>query len=57
MLPIERQKQILDWLSKEGNLTITEISKRLNVSEMTIYRDIKPLVEEKRFIKLHAEFL
>jgi DeoR/GlpR family transcriptional regulator of sugar metabolism len=51
MLPIERQKQILDWLGKEGNLTITEISKRLNVSEMTVYRDIRPLVEEKKIHK------
>jgi DNA-binding transcriptional ArsR family regulator len=51
MLPIERQKQILKWLSEEGNLSIIEISKRLNVSEMTIYRDIKPLLERKKIKK------
>ena len=51
MLPIERQKQILTWLTEEGTLSITEISKRLNVSEMTVYRDIKPLLEEKKINK------
>jgi DeoR/GlpR family transcriptional regulator of sugar metabolism len=51
MLPIERQHQILDWLTEEGTLTITEISKRLNVSEMTVYRDIKPLLEENKIDK------
>ena len=42
MLPIERQKLILEWLGEEGTLSIVEISKRLYVSEMTIYRNIKP---------------
>jgi DeoR family transcriptional regulator, copper-sensing transcriptional repressor len=51
MLPIERREHMLTWLNKEGTLSITEISKRLNVSEMTVYRDIKPLIEEKKIIK------
>jgi DNA-binding transcriptional ArsR family regulator len=51
MLPIERQKLILEWLSEEGTLSIIEISKRLNVSEMTIYRDIKPLLEREKIKK------
>jgi DeoR family transcriptional regulator, copper-sensing transcriptional repressor len=51
MLPIERQKQILAWLSKEGTVSILEISKRLKVSEMTVYRDIKPLLEGKKIKK------
>ncbi|MEH7333551.1 DeoR family transcriptional regulator [Neobacillus drentensis] len=51
MLPIERRQQLLEWLKKEGTLSITEISKRLQVSEMTIYRDIKPLIDEKKIIK------
>ncbi|MBV7506758.1 DeoR family transcriptional regulator [Bacillus sp. sid0103] len=51
MLPIERREQMLTWLEKEGTLSITEISNRLNVSEMTVYRDIKPLIEEKKIIK------
>ena len=51
MLPLERQHQILSWLDQEGTLSIAEISKRLNVSEMTIYRDIKPLLEGKKINK------
>lgn len=51
MLPLERQKQILSWLSEEGTLSIAEISKRFNVSEMTVYRDIKPLLEERKINK------
>lgn len=51
MLPIERQQQLLEWLNTEVTLSITEISKRLNVSEMTVYRDIKPLVKENKVIK------
>jgi predicted transcriptional regulator len=51
MLPIERQKQLLSWLKEEGALSISEISKRLQVSEMTIYRDIKPLLTENKIIK------
>lgn len=51
MLPIERQKQLLVWLKEEGALSISEISERLQVSEMTIYRDIKPLLTENKIIK------
>jgi DeoR/GlpR family transcriptional regulator of sugar metabolism len=51
MLPIERRQQILNWLNDEGTLTVTEISKRLNVSEMTVYRDIKPLIRENKIHK------
>lgn len=51
MLPIERQNQIIEWLKEEETLSIAEISKRLNVSEMTVYRDIKPLLEENKINK------
>lgn len=51
MLPFERQKQIVNWLKEEGALSIVEISKRLNVSEMTVYRDIKPLIEDNKIKK------
>ncbi|UFT99572.1 DeoR family transcriptional regulator [Radiobacillus kanasensis] len=51
MLPIERQKQIVTWLENEGTLRVSNISKRLGVSEMTIYRDIKPLIEQKKVFK------
>jgi DeoR family transcriptional regulator, copper-sensing transcriptional repressor len=51
MLPIERRQQILTWLNHEGALSISEISQRLKVSEMTIYRDIKPLLDERKISK------
>ena len=51
ILPIERQQQILTWLEKEAALRVSEISKRLDVSEMTVYRDIKPLIEQQKVLK------
>ncbi|MFJ7728796.1 DeoR family transcriptional regulator [Neobacillus sp. NPDC097160] len=51
MLPIERRQQLLKWLKEEGALSIAEISRRLQVSEMTVYRDIKPLLVERVIIK------
>lgn len=51
LLPIERQQQILIWLEEEKSLRISDISKRFNVSEMTVYRDIKPLVDQKKVLK------
>lgn len=46
MLPIERQKQMKALISTNKMLRISELSEHFNVSEMTIYRDIKPLIEE-----------
>ncbi|MFB5660359.1 DeoR family transcriptional regulator [Alteribacillus sp. HJP-4] len=51
MLPIERQQQILTWLEHEETMRVSDISKRLDVSEMTIYRDIKPLIEQEKILK------
>ncbi|HLU23360.1 MAG TPA: DeoR family transcriptional regulator [Bacillaceae bacterium] len=46
MLPIERQKQIKRLIQEKKTLKISDLSEQFQVSEMTIYRDIKPLVEE-----------
>nr|WP_304214917.1 DeoR family transcriptional regulator [Fredinandcohnia onubensis] len=46
MLPIERQSKIRKLIQKQKTLKISELSEQFNVSEMTIYRDIKPLLEE-----------
>ena len=51
MLPIDRQQQVLAWLEKEGTLRVSDISNRLNVSEMTVYRDLKPLLAENKIQK------
>ncbi|MBX6395430.1 MAG: DeoR family transcriptional regulator, partial [Alicyclobacillaceae bacterium] len=54
MLPSERQSKILDWLQKEGHLKISELSRRLHVSEMTVHRDIRVLAEQGRVIKTYG---
>jgi len=51
MLPIERQQQILAWLEQQGTLRVSDISNRLNVSEMTVYRDLQPLLGQQKIHK------
>ncbi|MFD6210965.1 DeoR family transcriptional regulator [Peribacillus sp. NPDC060253] len=51
MLPIDRQQQILTWLQQEETLRVSDISKRLEVSEMTVYRDLKPLIDQRKVFK------
>lgn len=51
MLPIERLECIKDLIQKNGNLKISELSKQLGVSEMTIHRDLKPLIEDGMVFK------
>lgn len=46
MLPAERQGKIRKWVQTEKTLGISEMSAYFQVSEMTIYRDIKPLIVE-----------
>src|SRR5690625_4512120 len=51
MLPIERRKQIEKLITEHKHLKITELSEYLRVSEMTIHRDLAPLVAEGKIIK------
>lgn len=51
MLPIERRRQIMKWLEEEKSISIKELSERLQISEMTVYRDIKPLLEKEDIYK------
>lgn len=51
MLPIERQNEIRTLIKTKKMLRINELSEQFNVSEMTIYRDIKPLIEDGSVIK------
>ena len=51
MLPVERQHRIKELIKVKKNLKIADLSKELNVSEMTIHRDIKPIVEEGLIVK------
>lgn len=51
MLPIERRKEIEKLISEHTHLKISELSELLGVSEMTIHRDLTPLIEEGQIIK------
>ncbi|MDR6225976.1 DeoR family transcriptional regulator [Desmospora profundinema] len=54
MLPHERQERIRQLIRRHGNMKISELSKELDVSEMTVYRDIQPLVEEGLVQKVYG---
>lgn len=51
MLPVERLNRIKELIFERDNMKISELSKELGVSEMTIHRDLKPLVEEGIIVK------
>lgn len=46
MIPLERQRQILQFINSNGIASINFLAKELNVSHMTIRRDIQKLEEE-----------
>ncbi|MFB9273867.1 DeoR/GlpR family DNA-binding transcription regulator [Cohnella cellulosilytica] len=43
MLPLERRSVLIGHMAKKGSVTIPELSGILNVSEMTVRRDLKQL--------------
>jgi len=47
----ERQKKIMELIQSKQTLKISELSQCFGVSEMTIHRDIKPLIEEGLIMK------
>lgn len=51
MLPVERVLRIKERIHEEKTLKISELSKEFGVSEMTIHRDVKPLIEDGLLIK------
>ncbi|WP_413112267.1 DeoR/GlpR family DNA-binding transcription regulator [Thaumasiovibrio sp. DFM-14] len=51
MAPILRKKEIINVLSERGMLSVGELAAHLDVSEMTIRRDITKLEEENLVIK------
>jgi DeoR/GlpR family transcriptional regulator of sugar metabolism len=46
MFPVERQNRIRELIANQHTMKISELSGILGVSEMTIHRDIKPLIDE-----------
>lgn len=54
MLPLQRKQAILDYLSRYGGGAIAELSEMLNVSEMTVRRDLKLLESEGVVRRTHG---
>ncbi|ASK64050.1 transcriptional regulator [Virgibacillus phasianinus] len=51
MLPLERQNRIKALIQEKQNVKISELSAMLGVSEMTIHRDLKPLIDKGIIMK------
>ncbi|WP_099157850.1 DeoR family transcriptional regulator [Virgibacillus ndiopensis] len=51
MLPRERQNRIKEMIQEKENMKIAELSKELDVSEMTVHRDLKPLIDDGIIVK------
>lgn len=51
MLPAERQRQIKTLLTDNKTMKISDLSSKLGVSDMTIHRDLKPLINDGFIIK------
>lgn len=49
-----RRSEILDILDAEGSAAISALAKRLGVSLETIRRDLAPLTEEGRLVRIHG---
>lgn len=54
MLQIERQNHVLHWLQQRGFLTNQEIANYFDVSQMTIWRDIKDLEQQGLVKRVHG---
>ncbi|WP_256762051.1 DeoR/GlpR family DNA-binding transcription regulator [Cohnella sp. WQ 127256] len=54
MLPIQRKSAIIEYLSNEGGCTIKHLSQALNVSEMTVRRDLRQLESTGHVILSHG---
>lgn len=53
-LSIDRQSQILELLRKHSSLKIDQIAKEMDVSAMTVHRDLKKLDEGGLVHKVHG---
>lgn len=53
-IPSERREQILQWLKEDQVLRVDELAERLDVSNMTIHRDLNALAEMGLVEKVHG---
>jgi len=54
MLPNERLKRICDLVNEKGSVRVTELSRLLNVSEVTVRRDLELLARDNRLQRTHG---
>lgn len=54
MLPAERHLKIIELISQNGSVQVDELAKTLNVSLMTIRRDLEKLKQEGRIDRCHG---
>jgi len=54
MLPLQRKKALLTFISEHGAATMKELSNHFGVSEMTIRRDLNVLEKEKHVLRSHG---
>lgn len=54
MLPLERRQIILERVRREGKVEIEQLSEQLNVSGMTVRRDLARLEDEGKVIRTHG---
>lgn len=50
MTGADRRRALLAWLNEKGNLSLTEIVSRFEVSKMTVHRDLE-LLEKRHLLK------
>jgi len=53
-IPSERRDQILQWLKEDQVLRVDDLAERLQVSKMTIHRDLHALAENGLLEKVHG---
>lgn len=54
MLALERQREILNWLTDRGSARVTELAQRFDVTEETIRRDLDKLEQEGQLVRSHG---
>lgn len=54
MLKNERLQRILEWVNKKGLITVHEIVAELDVSDMTVRRDLDELEKAGKLIRVHG---